>query len=56
MFGIYTFLDWIIAFSAICDPPCQHHGVCVMPDTCACTSSWKGAKCDQGEKLNRLSS
>ena len=24
-----------------------------MPDTCACTSGWKGAKCDQGEKFNR---
>ncbi|XP_052092501.1 mucin-5AC-like [Mytilus californianus] len=35
----------------ICDPPCQHRGTCVMPDTCACTPGWKGAKCEQAAAL-----
>ena len=40
-------LVWSLIFLAVCDPPCQHGGICYKPRTCNCTgTSYTGYQCE----------
>ncbi len=40
---------YILRNIAVCNPSCQHGGICVEPNKCHCNSEWTGDNCEQGE-------
>lgn len=36
---------------AICDPGCQHNGICISPGKCSCPENFYGPFCENEKKL-----
>jgi len=50
------FIILFVLFSAICLPPCLHHGLCIKPDKCKCQVAYTGRTCKYKKHRRVLSS
>lgn len=51
---ILKYKTFLILFIGICNPTCQHGGICVAPQLCKCKPGYYGDQCEKGDDLNSL--
>lgn len=45
---LYQNVKHFILIIGICNPPCQHRGICVAPQLCKCKPGYYGDQCEKG--------
>lgn len=45
---ILKYKTFLILFIGICNPTCQHGGICVAPQLCKCKPGYYGDQCEKG--------
>ena len=35
-----------VLYTAVCYPPCENGGTCIIPGTCICPVDWQGHRCE----------